>query len=299
MALGLASLFPGHEMQQVHGWFAHNMQQAAQEEEEEKNFVSFLRGDVYHNFQQACNLLCEKEDEHGMIVHVYTHRLVYRLFYSSQDDDPKKSSSVYKLVGTVRTLLCKLPVHAATRGKLAALEAAVMNHPMQWCMALLEDQYAPMETCSYITLVNWNGRRRTMQSVDLQHELWQQTQESLGCTALTLASQHPSVDGLLSKEECSIGWFVENVGILLSRHATPLGTVDICLGHMTLPGQGLNALVYFTDHSPALGRMLLDMQLLWARSFHVHRAYVTAGEEGEDKEGEEEKDTRRRDWKKL
>jgi hypothetical protein len=206
---------------------------------------------------------------------VHTHRLVFRVFYEDSEDSGQHNV-VYKMVGCVRTLLCKLQVQNMNQTALSQAQHSVMAHPMQWCIALL-DRDSALE-CGRVTLVNSNGNQRVVED-SLVLEMKRMGIVKDNClsepeTWLTRTITLPTVDGSSSRDDCSVGWFIENWSMLFERHSTVHGVVDIFSGSLCVPGQALNLPIYLTHGSCAMQKVINDIRILWNRSFHVHQKYT-------------------------
>jgi hypothetical protein len=213
---------------------------------------------VYESFGKSC-LFSVVNNFHGDVLDVYTERIVFKVFHQEVDD---ASNVVYKMVGTVKTLLCKIPVcsHYMKRTFLHELEHAILAHPLQWCVAFL-DENSTLEK-GRVEIVNWNNTVRI-----IEHSLLEEMNNMnlLGVrTTFSPLECFPGVDGLDNRQECSIGWFIQNW--------TAFTENQLCF-HWVLPGQGLNLPVYISRGSMAMQKLFKDISILWARSFHIHQLY--------------------------
>lgn len=215
----------------------------------------------YSDFKSKCFVLA------GDTIQVFTSRPVYRVYYSEGGQ-----AQVYKMVGVVKSLLCSFSARCVNKHFLTLFEEAVIMHPMQWCIALL-DEYSSIES-GRVTLMHCNNSVRVVED-SLKDEM-----KRMGLLMKDFEDcfihqeELPGVDGLDPRHEKSVGWFIENVGVVFDRHMTPYGHIDFQLGTLNLPGQALNIEVYLTFMAPAFCRALSDITLLWRRSFQIHRAYA-------------------------
>lgn len=222
---------------------------------------------AYDHFHKICMFVYENNRDHegNELLQVFTHRPVLRCFH---DDG---NTPVYKVVGTVKTFLCMLPILEVTKYTRQRLESLVLGHAMQWCMALL-DEHSTIED-GPVTLVNLNMNRRHVQD-SLHDEMMRM--KILPATSGYFFPIHsfPGIDGLDNRSECSVSWFTSSWGLVFDRHATQYGAVDIFLGAFSVPGQALNLPFYLTFGAKEFSRVLNDISILWARSFHAHKSYV-------------------------
>jgi hypothetical protein len=225
----------------------------------------------YSEFRQQCNLYDIDICHNGDWLDVYTHRLVFRVFHNTTGDD---EPPVYKMVGSVHSLLCRIESTRCSKYDMKVMKDVVLSHRLQWCVALL-GKHSSVED-GKVELLHWDGQKRLVED-SLEAEMQRMCiikDGGVGNLGFNPVSAFPTVDGHSDKCECSIGWFVDNWTIVADRHHTAFGDVDIPLGSYKVPGQGLNLPVYFTYGSPAFLRMLLEISILWKRSFIVHSSYV-------------------------
>jgi|688.fasta_scaffold25182_8 hypothetical protein len=206
-------------------------------------------------------------------VDVYTHRLIFRVFDVGEGSC---ELPVYKMVGTVRSLMCRVKVGECTKSNMRKIKDFALSHRLQWCIALL-DKNSTVES-GRLELLGITGERRIVDDSLLaeMHRLGIMPCKYTGNvgTCFHSVSTFPTVDGHSDRGERSIGNFVESAAVFFDRHSTLYGIVDVHIGTFKMPGQGLNLPVYFTHSSFAFQRLLLEISILWRRSFDATTSYA-------------------------
>lgn len=226
----------------------------------------------------------------------YEHVVVYAARLVAQEIHTDDQHTSLKVLGTVLTLLCYIPVaksmeYAGTFRQLCQhAMKTTMGDQDQWCMAILKEGSTLTEgPCTLVKTVfatdqqGWGACMKepvALRGVDTS--LWDECVR-MGvavdkCKHITpLLVAHGSAD--TSVDYAEVQDVVDSL-LLVYRDGKLMGSN----GFMCLGGQGMYVNRFLTQTHPDLQRMRNGFSKLWFRSFHTHSCICVSGDcEGLDR----------------
>lgn len=199
---------------------------------------------------------------------VMTNRLVYREC-KDMKDPADGTSPVYKLLGTVKSVLCH---YRPDLKQCTEFVKSLLTHPLQWCVALL-DWDASMQYGG-LSLVRLDGSMRRVED-SLESEMLRMGMYLHNCS-VCFESRIPVHEGNSKSmkivepwvDTLAFSYVVSNSLNMNSAHIHHFFSVG------RVHSQGVSVSVYVLTASEIFSKMVRDIHCLWIRSFHTHVGYV-------------------------